>query len=56
MAAPFSASPLVACYPVLVDVPDAQPWLHTLDLGDKLPEMTTATFVGFPAPWALAQG
>ncbi|KAJ6509965.1 DUF803-domain-containing protein [Mycena vitilis] len=36
----------VACYPELVHAPAAPHWLSALDLGGKLPEMTTATFIG----------
>ncbi|KAJ7667844.1 DUF803-domain-containing protein [Mycena polygramma] len=43
--APFSV-PRVACYPELVQAPTAPHWLSALDLGGKLPEMTTATFIG----------
>ncbi|KAJ7499071.1 DUF803-domain-containing protein [Mycena latifolia] len=46
MATPFPARPLVACYPELMESPVAPPWHNTLDLGNKLPELNTATVIG----------
>ncbi|KAJ6599219.1 magnesium transporter NIPA-domain-containing protein [Mycena vulgaris] len=46
MPAPFPAHPLVACYPELGDIPIPTTWHRTLDLGNKLPELTTGTFIG----------
>ncbi|KAJ7179840.1 DUF803-domain-containing protein [Mycena crocata] len=42
------AHPLAACYPqLLAEAPAAPPWPYNgLDLGSKLPELTTATAVG----------
>ncbi|KAJ7781404.1 DUF803-domain-containing protein [Mycena metata] len=45
MAVPASAQPLVACYPELMEVLGT-PLVRAVDLGSKLPEMTTATFIG----------
>ncbi|KAF7352939.1 DUF803 domain membrane protein [Mycena venus] len=41
-----AAQPLSACYPEFTDAPAPPPWVHALDLGGKLPELTTATFIG----------
>ncbi|KAJ7095234.1 DUF803-domain-containing protein [Mycena belliarum] len=45
MSAPFPVLPLVACYPELVESPVP---MHgfLLDLGSKLPELTTGTVIG----------
>ncbi|KAJ7047522.1 DUF803-domain-containing protein [Mycena alexandri] len=45
MAVPFPAQPLVACYPEFMEA-SAIPLVRAVDLGGKLPEMTTATFIG----------
>ncbi|KAK7061572.1 DUF803 domain membrane protein [Favolaschia claudopus] len=44
MDPPSSVVPLVACYPELSLASETAPWI--LDLGGKLPELTTATVIG----------
>ncbi|KAJ7086735.1 magnesium transporter NIPA-domain-containing protein [Mycena epipterygia] len=45
-SSPFLANPLAACYPELLEPQAPQPWHGNIDLGNKLPELTTGTVIG----------